>query len=37
MSDMGVHNAGKALITKDISYVTEEYVPASLKAKDWLG
>ncbi len=27
----------ESLITKDISYVTEEYVPARLKAKDWLG
>jgi DNA topoisomerase-6 subunit A len=26
----------ESLITKDISYVTEEYVPAKLKAKDWL-
>jgi DNA topoisomerase-6 subunit A len=26
----------ESLITKDISYVTEEYVPARLKAKDWL-
>jgi hypothetical protein len=24
------------LITKDISYVTETYVPQRLKAKDWL-
>jgi hypothetical protein len=27
----------ESLITKDISYVTEEYVPARLKAQDWLG
>ncbi|MCC6228612.1 MAG: DNA topoisomerase IV subunit A [Phycisphaerales bacterium] len=26
----------EAMITKDISYVTEEYVPQRLKAKDWL-
>lgn len=26
----------EGLITKDISYVTEEYVPQRLKAKDWL-
>jgi DNA topoisomerase-6 subunit A len=26
----------EALITKDISYVTETYVPERLKAKDWL-
>src|SRR2546423_8223030 len=26
----------ESLITKDISYVTEEYVPARLKKKDWL-
>ncbi len=26
----------ESLITKDISYVTEEYVPARLKAEDWL-
>ncbi|MCE9619407.1 MAG: DNA topoisomerase IV subunit A [Planctomycetes bacterium] len=26
----------ESLITKDISYVTEEYVPSRLKAKDWL-
>ena len=26
----------ESLITKDISYVTEEYVPMKLKAKDWL-
>ena len=26
----------ESLITKDISYVTEEYVPARLKARDWL-
>jgi len=27
----------ESLITKDISYVTEEYVPARLAAEDWLG
>jgi DNA topoisomerase-6 subunit A len=26
----------ESLITKDISYVTEVYVPERLKAKDWL-
>src|SRR5207247_3263937 len=26
----------ESLITKDISYVTEEYVPQRLKKKDWL-
>ena len=26
----------EALISKDISYVTEEYVPERLKKKDWL-
>jgi DNA topoisomerase-6 subunit A len=26
----------EALISKDISYVTEEYVPARLKDRDWL-
>ena len=26
----------ESLITKDISYVTEEYVPERLKRKDWL-
>lgn len=26
----------ESLITKDISYVTEQYVPERLKAKDWL-
>ncbi len=26
----------ESLITKDISYVTEEYVPQRLKARDWL-
>lgn len=35
-----LHNGFKmeveSLITKDISYVTEEYVPARLKARDWL-
>jgi DNA topoisomerase-6 subunit A len=26
----------ESLITKDISYVSEVYVPERLKAKDWL-
>ncbi len=26
----------ESLISKDISYVTEEYVPARLREKDWL-
>ena len=26
----------EALISKDISYVTEEYVPARLAERDWL-
>ena len=26
----------ESLISKDISYVTEEYVPARLKEQDWL-
>ena len=26
----------ESLIQKDISYVTEEYVPTRLKKKDWL-
>jgi DNA topoisomerase VI subunit A len=26
----------ESLIAKDISYVTEEYVPERLKKKDWL-
>ena len=26
----------ESLITKDISYVSETYVPERLKAKDWL-
>jgi hypothetical protein len=26
----------ESLISKDISYVTEQYVPARLKEKDWL-
>ncbi|HYO23838.1 MAG TPA: DNA topoisomerase VI, partial [Lacipirellulaceae bacterium] len=26
----------ESLISKDISYVTEEYVPARLRAQDWL-
>ncbi len=34
--DNGFKMEVESLITKDISYVTEEYVPARLKAKDWL-
>jgi len=26
----------ESLITKDISYVTEEYVPERLQKRDWL-
>jgi len=26
----------EALVSKDISYVTEEYTPARLRDKDWL-
>ncbi len=26
----------EALLSKDISYVTEEYVPERLKQRDWL-
>jgi DNA topoisomerase VI subunit A len=36
MLDNGFKMEVEGLITKDISYVTEEYVPARLKAKDWL-
>lgn len=34
--DNGFKMEVEALIAKDISYVTEEYVPMKLKAKDWL-
>lgn len=34
--DNGFKMEVESLITKDISYVTEEYVPQRLKAKDWL-
>jgi DNA topoisomerase VI subunit A len=36
MLDNGFKMEVESLITKDISYVTEEYVPARLKKKDWL-
>lgn len=36
MLDNGFKMEVESLITKDISYVTEEYVPARLKAQDWL-
>src|SRR5215213_4956594 len=36
MVDNGFKMEVESLITKDISYVTEEYVPMRLKAKDWL-
>jgi len=36
MLDNGFKMEVEALITKDISYVTETYVPERLKAKDWL-
>jgi DNA topoisomerase-6 subunit A len=36
MLDNGFKLEVEALISKDISYVTEEYVPARLKDKDWL-
>jgi len=36
MLDNGFKMEVESLITKDISYVTEEYVPQRLKAKDWL-
>lgn len=36
MLDNGFKMEVESLITKDISYVTEEYVPARLKAEDWL-
>jgi len=34
--DNGFKMEVESLITKDISYVTEEYVPERLKKKDWL-
>ena len=34
--DNGFKLEVEALISKDISYVTEEYAPGRLKAKDWL-
>ncbi len=34
--DNGFKMEVEALIAKDISYVTEEYVPMKLKARDWL-
>ncbi|MCC6428369.1 MAG: DNA topoisomerase IV subunit A [Phycisphaerales bacterium] len=34
--DNGFKMEVESLITKDISYVTEEYVPRRLKEKDWL-
>jgi DNA topoisomerase-6 subunit A len=34
--DNGFKMEVEAMLTKDISYVTEEYVPQRLKAKDWL-
>ncbi len=36
MLDNGFKMEVESLITKDISYVTEEYVPQRLKDKDWL-
>jgi len=36
MLDNGFKMEVESLITKDISYVTEEYVPTRLKKKDWL-
>jgi DNA topoisomerase-6 subunit A len=36
MLDNGFKMEVESLITKDISYVTEEYVPERLKRKDWL-
>lgn len=36
MLDNGFKLEVEALISKDISYVTEQYTPARLKAKDWL-
>jgi DNA topoisomerase-6 subunit A len=36
MQSNGFKMEVESLITKDISYVTEEYVPTRLKKKDWL-
>ena len=36
MLDNGFKLEVEALISKDISYVTEQYTPARLKDKDWL-
>ena len=36
MLDNGFKLEVESLVSKDISYVTEEYVPARLKDKDWL-
>ncbi len=36
MMDNGFKLEVESLISKDISYVTEQYTPARLKAKDWL-
>ncbi len=36
MLDNGFKMEVESLITKDISYVTEEYVPERLKKRDWL-
>ena len=36
MMDNGFKMEVESLITKDISYVTEEYVPARLREQDWL-
>ncbi len=36
MLDNGFKLEVEALVSKDISYVTEQYTPARLKAKDWL-
>ena len=36
MLDNGFKMEVESLITKDISYVTEQYVPERLKKKDWL-
>jgi DNA topoisomerase VI subunit A len=36
MQQNGFKMEVESLITKDISYVTEEYVPTRLKKKDWL-
>ena len=36
MLDNGFKMEVESLIAKDISYVTEQYVPARLKEQDWL-